>query len=311
LGNAGDDILEKYAPVVLFVYARPEHTKRTLNALANNIGASETDLIIFSDGAKKESDIDAVLQVRQISKSAHGFKSVKLVERNSNFGLAKNIIEGLNDISAQFHRFIVMEDDLETAPQFLTFMNSALRRYESNTKIWHISGWNYPIDVSGLGDAIILRVMNCWGWGSWSDRWKKFEKDTGRLISEFDDEMIRNFDLDNSGDFWSQVLQNERGEINTWAIYWYATIFKNNGLCLNPAISLVKNIGLDGSGTHGSTQQEQYGSRDVNARSHFDFPNEIEESRLGISRIIKFNKKYKKNILLRVLIKIHSIIFKK
>ena len=41
------------APVILFTYNRPEHTKRTIQALAANELAEETDLYVFSDAAKK------------------------------------------------------------------------------------------------------------------------------------------------------------------------------------------------------------------------------------------------------------------
>jgi hypothetical protein len=53
-----------------------------------------------------------------------------------------------------------------------------------------------------------------------------FNKDTEMLISKFTPSMIREFNFDNTTNFWKQVLLNRNGEINTWAIYWYATIFK-------------------------------------------------------------------------------------
>ena len=54
-----------------------------------------------------------------------------------------------------------------------------------------------------------------------------FEKDADLLIEEFSEQMIKEFDLDGSGVFWSQVVANSQHRINTWAIFWYATIFKN------------------------------------------------------------------------------------
>lgn len=45
------------APVILFTYNRPEHTKRTIEALAANELAAETDLYVFSDAAKKKMQI--------------------------------------------------------------------------------------------------------------------------------------------------------------------------------------------------------------------------------------------------------------
>ena len=93
--------------------------------------------------------------------------------------------------------------------------------------------------------------MNCsGGWATWADRWKYFERNPEKLIEEFSKEDIYHFNLEGAYDFWNQVQQNIDGKLFTWAIFWYATIFKNDGLCLNPVHSLVQNIGHDGSGCH-------------------------------------------------------------
>ena len=50
----------KYAPIALFVYNRPEHTKKTLEALQKNTLAQNSELFIFSDGPKNNQDKKAV-----------------------------------------------------------------------------------------------------------------------------------------------------------------------------------------------------------------------------------------------------------
>ena len=118
------------SPILLFVFARPEHTKRTLDALAMNELAGESDLIVYSDAARNEKEAVFVNQVREIVLNAQGFRTVTVIERQSNYGLARNIIEGVTDICKQYGRVIVLEDDLVTSPEFLTFMNDALDHYE-------------------------------------------------------------------------------------------------------------------------------------------------------------------------------------
>jgi len=250
--------MKQPAPILLFVFARPNHTQKTLEHLAKNHLANNSDLIIYSDAARNENEIEAVEKVRSIIDATQGFRSVTVVKREVNYGLARNIIEGVSDVIKKYECTIVLEDDLVTSPNFLTFMNEALERYNEEKQVWHISGWNYPIDTEDLGDAFFTRVMNCWGWATWHDRWQHFEKNTEKIIKEFNDKDIYEFDLENSGVFWSQILLNQQKKINTWAIYWYASIFRNNGLCLNPAISYIDNIGHDGSGTHGSNSIEIY-----------------------------------------------------
>lgn len=298
---------KQLAPILLFVFSRVDHTRRTLAALSANTLAGKSDLIVYSDAARNEREEVAVSEVRALLRSVTGFRSVTVVERTSNYGLARNIIEGVTDVCSRFGRVIVLEDDLVTSPGFLVFMNAALERYEADKLVWHVSGWNYPIDPSGLGDAFFLRVMNCWGWATWADRWKYFEKNTDRLIAEFDRKMIRRFDLENSGVFWSQILLNQKGRLNTWAIYWYATIFKNNGLCINPAVSYVDNIGHDGSGTHRSTAEQTYSSS-LNNIFKPHFPVEAIESSVGIQRIMKFYDKLRPTLPERIRWKCAAIV---
>lgn len=295
--------MQKLAPILLFVYARPEHTKQTIKNLADNELASSSDLIIYSDAARNDKDIAAVEEVRRLVCSTQGFRSVTVVERQSNYGLARNIIEGVGEVCQRYGRVIVLEDDLVTSPYFLSYMNQALNHYQEEKKVWHISGWNYPIATDGLEDVLFIRVMNCWGWATWSDRWMHFEKNTEKLIAEFDKETIRKFDLNNSGMFWYQVLANQKNLVNTWAIYWYATIFKNNGLCVNPKISLVDNIGLDGSGTHGSEERESY--KVLNSiisigGKKIIYPSVIIENEVAIGRIMQFYKNIKPTLLGRI-----------
>ena len=111
------------APVILFTYNRPEHTKRTIEALAANELAAETDLYVFSDAAKKDADKGKVQEIRDYVKSVQGFRQVELTAREQNYGLAKNVIEGVTAIVNKYGKVIVLEDDLVTNRYFLLFMN--------------------------------------------------------------------------------------------------------------------------------------------------------------------------------------------
>ncbi len=230
------------APIVLFVYNRPWHTRKTIEALQKNELACESELYIYADGAKNDKVSQQVLQVRDYIKTIDGFKKIAIIERNRNWGLSASIIDGVTSIVDKCSKVIVLEDDHITSPYFLKFMNDALEFYKDESKVWHISGWNYPINLDQPEDVFFWRVMNCWGWATWEDRWKNFDKNTPKILSVFDKEMIRNFDLNNSGVFWKQILNNKKGKINTWGIFWYASIFLNEGLCAHPKNSYVQKL---------------------------------------------------------------------
>jgi GT2 family glycosyltransferase len=238
------------APIVLFTYARPEHTQRTLEALAANALADKSDLIVYADAARSAQEVEAVCAVRDLVRSGSGFRSVRLIERATNFGLARNIIEGVSEVLRQYERVIVLEDDMVTSPYFLAYMNEALERYSSNERVMHISGYIYPMHTAGLPETFFLPPASCWGWATWRRAWQHFRKAPDELLRSFTVAERRTFNLDQSFPYWSQVELNARGAMNTWAIFWYASVFQRKGLCLHPRQSYVQNIGNDDSGTH-------------------------------------------------------------
>ncbi|MDV5037640.1 glycosyltransferase [Vibrio diabolicus] len=297
--------MNRLAPIVIFVYNRPDHTLKTITALKNNFLSSDSELFIFSDAAKNESDKVDVNRVREVISNISGFKKVCIIKQERNIGLAGSIINGVTDIVNKYGQVIVLEDDLVTSPHFLTYMNEALCFYKNEKSVWHISGWNYPIKTEGLGDTFLWRTMNCWGWATWSDRWQHFEKNSEKLIQSFDSDKIKSLNIDGATNFWDQVLLNNKGKINTWAVFWYATIFSNKGLCLNPSASLVVNIGVDGSGSNCGIS-DVFTSVPSN-KTNFIFQDKIEECSLALNRVKDFYNKIDRPYIVRVINKIYRL----
>jgi hypothetical protein len=148
--------------------------------------------------------------------------------------------------------------------------------------------------------------MNCWGWATWDDRWNYFEKNPKKNMNEWDSETKNAFNLNGYGDFLDQVKMNLNGARETWAVFWYATIFKKSGLCLNPAKSLVKNIGLDGSGEN-CDSTENYDTTPCTIID-FSFPTSFQESNIARDLITNFYKEKNKGLLLRILLRLKRIL---
>ena len=287
------------APIVLFVYNRLDHTQKTVQALLDNQLADKSTIFIFSDGAKDNKERYKVNQVREYIKTIDGFKKINIINRDKNYGLADSIIDGVTKIISEFDKVIVLEDDLVSSPFFLKYMNEALDHFKDIKDVYHISGWNYPFYNDQLGDVFLWRLMNCWGWATWADRWSLYKKNTEEIISEFTSNDIKRFNIDGAEDFWGQILANKDGKINTWAIFWYATIYKNGGLCVNPSKSFITNIGHDQSGTH-CTRTTEYLS-ELCMNKNLDFDIDISESVAAIEEVKNFYKNNKKNIFQRII----------
>jgi hypothetical protein len=296
------------APIVLFAYNRVDHVRKTIEALEKNPPAKLSDIFIYSDAARNHQDERAVSQVRDYLGRVSGFKSIDITHQKENQGLAKSIIHGVTDIVNRYGKVIVIEDDIVTSRYFLDYMNKALNHYEKQQSVWHIGGWTPPISTDGLDEAFFWRGMNCWGWATWSDRWEHFEKDPVALINGWDEAKIHQFNLDGTCDFWRQITLNQSQVINTWAIFWYATIFQHQGICLQPTLTLVENIGHDGTGEN-SIKSRIY-STVINGSPITKFPRNTQITTLAETRIKNFYQRLRPVLPLRVASKIKRLIVK-
>lgn len=236
-----------YAPIVVFAYNRPDHLERTIKSLSACLEASESLLIIYSDGPRSaEADV-LVKKVRAYIKSIDGFKEVRWFFSEKNRGLASSIIAGVSDACAEFGRAIVVEDDLVVEKHFLRYMNATLDLYADDDKVMHISGSAYPISTYGVAEQYFLRLPLCWGWATWQRAWKKFSRDPEAAM-RIDVMQKAEMNFLFSHNFFEQIRANYFGKKSTWFIFWYLTLIRERGLSLFPRESLVSNIGFDGSG---------------------------------------------------------------
>lgn len=239
-----------YAPILLFVYNRPEHVRRNIQALLKNELAAESELFIYSDAAKDETSQAAVKEVRAFIRSIQGFKKITITERAENWGLARSIIDGVTTQINRYGRVIVLEDDLVVAPHFLQFMNDALETYRDEERVGHIQACDFTHDPS-LPDTFLIKWTGSWGWGTWDRAWKHFNANGKALLTELESRKLTyTFDFNGKYGYTRMLRRQIEGKNNSWAIRWNASLFLKGILSLNVGKSLVQNEGFDGSGTN-------------------------------------------------------------
>lgn len=238
------------APILLFVYNRPLHVRNSVQSLLSNYLAKDSELYIFSDAAKDEAAKPLVDEVRTFIHSISGFKQIHFVEREENWGLARNIIDGVTRLVNEYGRVIVLEDDLITAPYFLRFMNDALETYKDEEKVGHIQACDFTKDPS-LPDTFLIKFTGSWGWATWKRAWKHFNPNGQELLDEMlRRKLNRQFDFNGKYGFTRMLRRQIEGKNNSWAIRWNASLFLADILSLNVGKSLIQNEGFDGSGTN-------------------------------------------------------------
>ncbi len=246
---------DPYAPIVIFLYCRPDKTAALFDSLIKNPLSSMSDVYVFSDGPKNEKAREGVEAVREYladpSLAGH-FKSFTVDKAASNRGLAASVIDGVGRVIEEYERAIVLEDDLTVSPVFLDYMNSCLDHYKKDKRIFSISGYSpYLPSSSGYDKNVYLSYRaSSWGWATWKDRWVMVDWSVSDYAAfKYDPAANRRF-MRGGNDLPSMLRAQMKGKIDSWAVRFCYCQSRNDMLSVAPVRSLVSNSGFDGTGTN-------------------------------------------------------------
>jgi hypothetical protein len=271
--------MHRAAPIAIFTYRRAEHLRRTLEALSHCDLFKESPLLVFADGARGASDASDVTAARRVAVDMLAGQA-EFHFADANRGLARSVIAGVSEATRQYGRVIVVEDDLEVSPNFLRYMNEALDRYADCTSVYQVSGHMFDVpELRGRGSAMFLPLTTSWGWATWRRAWDQFDpvaQGWERLAS--DRALRRRFNLGGVYDYAGMLERQMNGIGDSWAVRWNWTVFSHDGLTLFPSETLVRNSGLDGSGTHGRGWLRRFGGGHTRLWPHpVALPEEVAE----------------------------------
>ncbi len=261
---------------LLFTYLRPEHTKKTLEALKDNLTLPEK-MFIFHDGYRTDSDRDKWKEVSNVIHSVD-WCNIEVIENKVNQGLASSIISGIKYVFEEYDAIIVLEDDCVTDKNFMTFMNKCLIKYKG-TNVYSISGYAWPIEVSNDKYDIYGCGRICsYGWGTWKEKWGNFVRDYNVLHRIYQNQEASRRLTMWGNDLERMLISQLKGNVDSWAVFWALKVIEEGGICINPYISLVNNIGFDGSGEHSSKDDSRNELVTLNDNNGFEFklPNKVE-----------------------------------
>ncbi len=251
-----------YAPIIIFVYNRADHFIKTYNALAACKEAKESELFIFSDGAKNDAGKDKVNEVRAAVaaiKDTGDFISVTVTESPVNKGLAASVIAGVTQVINKYGRAIVVEDDCKVSPFFLSYINSALDFYENNKKIGSIAGYTPMIDLpDDYSKDVFAAYRSCsWTWATWKDRWEGVDWELKDMKDFYHSPKLISRLNSNGSDRFMRLYRQTKGNGSSWSVRFGAHLVKNDLLTVYPRYSYNSNIGCDESGVHSKSEDNE------------------------------------------------------
>jgi hypothetical protein len=268
----------EFAPIVIFTYRRLQSLKVLINSLHRNPEAIHSEVFIFCDGARGKGDQHDVEQVQQFAQSIEGFARVHCQISERNHGLANSVIKGVSEVYSKYTKAIVIEDDLEVSSNFLAYMNQALDRYESESKVYSISGYSFdlkkPRDYTS--DVYFLNRGWSWTWATWKERWEQVDWNVADY-SSFSANTVQQKEFAKMGSDVNAMLRKQmEGKIDSWAIRWVYQQFKCGGLTVYPVVSKVYNHGFDQVATHNVGSNRRYITElDKSDKVEFHWPDQI------------------------------------
>lgn len=308
------------APVVLFVYSRLEHTKRTIEALKCNKEAVDTELYVFCDAPNPKAskdELDEIFATHNYLKTLkNGFYQINLEISQEHRGAGKAIIRGISMVLAKRGMCIILENDMEVSPLFLEYMNKCLKAYENDKKIYGIASTSYDFRLPQWykKDLYLLTRTESWGWATWSDRWKDVDWD----VKDFDvlnksKRMQKEFNR-GGNDLYYMLRDQMKGLTDTWDLQWAWHVFKKQGYFVYSRYCFQKNKGFDGSGRHCGTNDniQNYFAPIYSNPSLELVCSPLKSSGIIIRRFRNYHNKYisfirEVNLIDKIVKKIHKI----
>jgi hypothetical protein len=271
---------DSYAPIVIFTYNRPEHTRALLQSLLNNRELSDSKIYIHSDGPKDESDGKKVQETINVVQDLIGHLDFDLSIQHENVGLFYSLYNGVSELFKKHKNLIVLEDDLIVHRHFLGYMNYTLDLYSNNQNLAQISGYTLP-HMHNQTDLTSTPITTTWGWATWQHVWLDFvafmEKSDFELSTSFQQ---WRFNLFGAYDYVRLIQRDKQGRLTSWGVYFYLYAFKNKLRTVYPKKSLVYNNGFDENATNTTkgdnfiVQIEHNWGEDLSSKSEwnwFDF----------------------------------------
>ena len=200
-----------------------------------------------------------------------------------------------------------MEDDIVTTPNFLDYMNQALKTYESNEKVMSVSGFGLEVlkPKDYIADVYLFGRSTSWGWATWKDRWDSVDWN----ISDWnqfrtDKKEIQRFKETGGSDMFS-MLESCMDGGGMWDIRFCYNMFKQNRYSVIPFLSKVENVGFNEQATHCKTVKYNRFKYilDTTEKRTFNMPDNL---RLN-QAIVKNRLKYQ-SLALRIYSKIRNLL---
>lgn len=249
--------------VLLVIFNRPDTALQVIRSIKK---VKPKRLYIAADGARphKEGEAKLCRETREtVLNEVDWDCEIRTLFREQNLGCARGVSGAISWFFETEEMGIILEDDCVADKSFFTFCEELLHFYKEDERIMQIAGCNIQQgNWRGKGSYYFSRYAEIWGWAAWRRAWKCFDFEM-KAYPEFMEQggLANLFHNPGVQKRWKSNFEKMRNEDppTVWGYRWMFSVWKENGLCITPNVSLVQNVGFDERAVHTKNPDNPFG----------------------------------------------------
>ena len=262
--------------VLILFFNRPRQLAQVFEQVKK---ARPSRLFLYQDGPRGEKDLPGIEACRQVVADIDWECEVHQLYQEKNYGCDPSEYISQKWAFSHADKCIVLEDDDVPSVSFFRFCKEMLDRYENDTRISMIAGFNPEEITPGISsDYFFASTFSIWGWASWRrviDTWDEHysfldDKENMRLLEDLI--QTRKF----RKDFIYMCQRHRENKKAYYETIFHASILFNSGLSIVPTRNMINNLGATADSTHfkGSIHTMPKGYRRIFTMKRYevDFP---------------------------------------
>ncbi len=271
-------------PVLILFFNRPQQLGQVFAQVRK---ARPSRLFLYQDGPRSEKDMPGIMACREVVSQVDWECQVETLYQEKNYGCDPSEYISQKWAFSHVDKCVVLEDDDVPAVSFFSFCKEMLERYESDTRITLISGFNVEEQTTDAeGDYFFTTNFSIWGWASWRrviDQWDEHYTwlDNPVAVHQLEELISERGYRD---DFLPMCRKHrEQGKAFYETIFW-SHMLLSNGLAIVPCKNMINNLGATADSTHfgGSLQTMPRGYRRIFTMQRYELPFGVKSEELRV-----------------------------
>jgi hypothetical protein len=240
-------------PIVIVAFRRADLLIKTLNCVEK----IHPKKVFFVQDWYDDSTLQFARECHEVLSVLQDIEwpcEITYIKSDCNMGLKNRIESGLGEVFEQVDRAVVLEDDIQIDVDGFIFMQRQLAEFAYDESIWHVNASNFVQRSNLRQDQYrFSQYAHSWGWGTWADRWSKYDGDL-EFWPEYSESVSfrRRFEHRSEMTYWKDIFDDVYFGRNTssWAYPWLAAMWFHEARAISPNVNYVLNNGFDSRATH-------------------------------------------------------------